>query len=248
MIHKYNVKKFIENHVTEIEGNRKYENHTINSPNPLARYAHRSRIKRCVEYIVPRLKIGNVLDYGCGTGVFISVLNNIKPNSAFGYEPFMIERFEKNIPIYSEYNDVLKFMPFSTVTIFEVIEHLSNDKLDEFLLRCDKLFHGNGATIIGSVPIEIGLGLILKEMHRILSSKKTEYKVLEFLKAVFWGVPGKRIGDGSCGYGSHKGFDFRKLLKYFESKGWRITILGYGPIPIKCWYLNSQVFFKAEKI
>jgi hypothetical protein len=45
----------------------------------------------------------------------------------------------------------------------------------------------------------------------------------------------------------HRGFDFRELIKFIKSKGWRVKILDYVPLPVKCWYGNSQVFFMAEK-
>jgi hypothetical protein len=138
----------------------------------------------------------------------------------------------------------------ATITIFEVIEHLSNDKLDEFLSRANKLFNGNNGVIFVSVPIEIGPVLLFKELHRFLVTKKFEYKFFEFLLAVIFGIPGKRIESNGGGYGSHKGFDFRKTLRYFEMKGWKTKIIGYGPLPFNCWYGNSQVFFVAgrEKI
>ena len=239
--------KNLLNQKTEVESIRKYEKHTIHSPIPFVRYAHQSRIIKCVQYVYPFLEKGKILDYGCGTGVFISILNKIKPHSAIGYEPFMKEKYTKDNPIYPEYNDVLKCSPFDTITIFEVIEHLSNEKFDEFLLRADELFCKNRGTILVSVPIEIGPVLIPKEIYRVLASINIEYKILEFLKATFLGIPGERIGSITDGYGSHKGFDFRKLLEQFQSKGWHTTILGYGPLPFKHWYGNSQVFFKAER-
>jgi hypothetical protein len=159
----------------------------------------------------------------------------------------MEEKYEEKSLIYSEYNDILKFAPFDVITVFEVIEHLSDMQFDEFLLRTDELFCRNKGTILVSVPIEIGPVLIPKEIYRILTKRKIEYKTLEFLKAAFFGIPGQRLENSSRGYGSHKGFDFRQLLKRFQSKGWDVTILGYGPLPFNWWYGNSQIFFKATR-
>ncbi|MDR2729620.1 MAG: hypothetical protein LBB81_01820 [Treponema sp.] len=113
-------------------------------------------------------------------------------------------------------------------------------------LNTNKILSEEGIILI-SVPIEMGLCLIIKEIHRI-KRRKFEYKPFEFIKAAFLVIPGKRIcnSDGSY-YGSHKGFDFRKLIKYIRTNGWEANVVGYGPIPIKTWYINSQVFIKVRK-
>ncbi|GHU75186.1 hypothetical protein FACS189461_0950 [Spirochaetia bacterium] len=240
----FNVKSYLAGHKTDIKGTRRYEEHTINSSNLIARFSHRKRIEKSIEYIVPRLESGNVLDYGCGTGVVVSILNKIKPNSAYGYEPFHIERFEKNAPVYSRYDDILQFAPYKTVIISEVLEHLSMFSIDEFLSRCNELFEG-GHSIYISVPVEIGPALFMKEIHRFFTNKKPNYKLLELIKAGFFGIPAGRVTNAD--YYDHKGFDFRQLIRLLKSKGYTITILGYSPLSIGTWYGNSQVFFKAEK-
>jgi SAM-dependent methyltransferase len=210
----------------------------------------------CIKYVLPRLEMGKILDYGCGTGVFISLLNEIRPGSAVGYEPYMKEKYRKDSIIYSDYGDIMaEYAPgisgsrgaIATICIFEVIEHLGKDKLDEFLVRAEALFGGNGGVIIANVPVEIGPVLVMKELHRISRTGKAEYGIFEFLLAALFGIPGKRSGSGQEGYSSHKGFDFRKATGYFSEKGWETEIIGYSPLPVKCWYGNSQVFFKAEK-
>jgi 2-polyprenyl-3-methyl-5-hydroxy-6-metoxy-1,4-benzoquinol methylase len=143
-MNKFDIKSYLAGHKTEVRGERGYENYTINSNNPLARFSHRTRIKKSIAYILPRLELGNVLDYGCGTGVILSILNKIKSNSTIGYEPFHTEKFERNSPVYSNFDDVLKFAPYKTVIVFEVLEHLSISSTDEFLSRCDELLGGGG--------------------------------------------------------------------------------------------------------
>jgi 2-polyprenyl-3-methyl-5-hydroxy-6-metoxy-1,4-benzoquinol methylase len=242
------IKDLIINSKTEVERARKYDEHTIHSPIPFVRYAQQSRIVKCIQYISRMLNESEkILDYGCGTGVFMSILNKIKPCSIIGYEPYMEEKYEEKSLIYSEYNDILQFASFDVITVFEVIEHLSDMQFDEFLLRADELLPRNKGTIFVSVPIEIGPVLIPKEIYRILTKRKIEYRTLEYLKAAFLGIPGERPENSPHGYGSHKGFDFRQLLGQFQSKGWDVTILGYGPLPFNWWYGNSQIFFKAVR-
>jgi 2-polyprenyl-3-methyl-5-hydroxy-6-metoxy-1,4-benzoquinol methylase len=137
----YNIKKFFKDGNDELGC---YNRNTINSSNPFVRYAHRNRIERAINYVIPRLGIGKVLDYGCGTGVFVNALNRIKPNSAFGYEPYLEERFKSGDCIYSNYEDIVKFAPYKTITLFEVIEHLDENELEEFLSGCNEIMGGGG--------------------------------------------------------------------------------------------------------
>jgi hypothetical protein len=103
----HHLKKILKEHNAEVEGIRKYDKQTIHSSNFFARYAHHNRIMKCINYVFPRLEFGKILDYGCGTGVFISLLDKLKPNSAIGYEPFMTEKYTKNSIIFSDYNAIL---------------------------------------------------------------------------------------------------------------------------------------------
>jgi hypothetical protein len=245
VFHKHKINKIL-NSEPEMDHKRKYEKHTINSKNIFVRVAHRSRTIKGIEYIYNELQSGKLLDYGCGTGVFISILENFKKGVAIGYEPNYKGKFRKDIPIFSDFSEVQLNKPFDIITIFEVIEHLSNENLDVFLLRSNEILSEDGIILI-SVPIEMGLGLIIKEIYRINKRKKIEYKPLEFIKATFLGIPGERIRNPAGNYGSHKGFDFRKLVKYISMNCWEANVVGYGPIPIKTWYINSQVFIKVRR-
>ena len=222
----------------------RYDAQTINSPNPFARFAHRNRIKRSLEYTIPRTKLGKILDYGCGSGVLVSRLNKIKSDSAVGYEPYMRERTQQNLPIYSDYQDALRLGPYHTVTLFETIEHLTRDELEEFLQRCTEVLDAKGSILI-SAPIEIGPALLLKEANRTLQRiPKPQYGFLELIKAAFLGIPGRRAENIKS---HHKGYDFRRTLDFLASRGWSSTILSYGPLPLKHWYGNSQVFYLASR-
>ena len=70
-------------------GSSEYDSNTINAANPMARFAHRTRIKKSILAVADRLDAGHVFDYGCGSGHFVEELNRIKPGCAVGYEPYM---------------------------------------------------------------------------------------------------------------------------------------------------------------
>jgi 2-polyprenyl-3-methyl-5-hydroxy-6-metoxy-1,4-benzoquinol methylase len=221
-----------------------YNLQTVDSKNPLARYAHRNRIQQSIALTLPKLASGKVLDYGCGSGVFVAALLKLKPGSAVGYEPYMQERVSRDLPIYKEILDVKKLGPYSLVSLFETIEHLSNAELDDFLNLCESLLPPSGGILI-SAPIEIGPALLLKEFNRSLFRfKLPEHRLWELLKASFLAIPASRAVDLKT---SHKGFDFRLAIKYLQAKGWNVSVMRYGPLPIGTWYGNSQVYMWLKK-
>lgn len=220
--------------------NISYDKQTINSPNPLARYAHRSRIRKSIQLALSKLPPrGRVLDYGCGSGVFVNEMLALRPACAVGYEPFMTERASAALPIYSRIEDIEPMGPFSLVTLFETIEHLSDEETAGFLRTCADLLSPAGGLLI-SGPIEIGPALIAKEFNRsILRFNRPDYGLVEFAKASLFGIPARRAENIKT---SHRGFDFRQAVGLFRNSGWRVEVLQYGPLPIGTWYGNSQVY------
>jgi hypothetical protein len=77
-----------------------YDAQTIYASNPLVRFAHRNRVRRSLALALPRLGDGKLLDYGCGSGVFVSEVIARHPGCAVGYEPFMTERSHASLPIF----------------------------------------------------------------------------------------------------------------------------------------------------
>jgi len=102
----------------------------------------------------------------------------------------------------------------------------------------------NGSILI-SAPIEIGPALLLKEFSRsIFRHKWPEHGICELFLATTLGIPGKRATNVKI---SHKGFDFRKVIRYLETKDYEIRVLRYGPLPIGTWYGNSQIYFTIKR-
>lgn len=222
-----------------------YESQTINARNPLARFAHRNRLGRSLQLALPKLKGGKLLDYGCGSGTFIAEIEAQHPGSAFGYEPFMDERDKPNLPISRHLNEVENHGPFKIITLFETLEHLDDVELSDFLAVCYKNLDQAEGGILISCPIEIGPAVFLKEANRVLVRKnKPEYRFVEFLMTVFFGRPARRAENIKI---SHRGFDFRKSVKFMSSAGWDVEILSYGPIGIPTWYGNSQVYMWVKR-
>ena len=178
-----------------------YEEQTVNSSNPLARYAHRNRMKKSIELALSRYRGGLILDYGCGSGLFISEILKHLPGAAFGYEPFMSEREGDDLPIYRSIDETCRPGKFSMVTLFETVEHLSQDEFIDFTTTCDRVLEPGGG-ILMSGPIEIGPVLLLKEMNRsVLRLRRPEHGLLELMKASFLCIPACRTSSiKACRY------------------------------------------------
>jgi len=222
-----------------------YDRQTVNSPNPLARYAHRSRLAKSLQLATAKRWYGKVLDYGCGSGAFIEQMNRITPGCAIGYEPFMTERSASDLPIFTDLSKLkAEDHKFGLITLFETIEHLTDSEIASFLEDCIELLSQDGGIIV-SGPIEIGPALILKEMNRsVLRFHRSSYGLMEFLKASLLGIAGNRPENIKI---THKGFDFREAIVFVRNRAWTVEVIEYGPLPFNTWYGNSQFYLWITK-
>jgi 2-polyprenyl-3-methyl-5-hydroxy-6-metoxy-1,4-benzoquinol methylase len=221
-----------------------YTQQTIDAPNPLVRYAHRSRLCRSLALALPRLGGGKLLDYGCGSGAFIAEVLKHHPGRAIGYEPLLTERSRSGLPIYARVEEAEKAGPYSIMTLFETIEHLTASELEDFTALCSRLLP-RGCGVLMSAPIEIGPALLLKDLHRSgWGRQPSEHRALELLKASLLGIAARRAENVKT---SHRGFDFRRARCALRELGWTTQVLGYGPLPLPGWYGNSQVYLWAER-
>jgi 2-polyprenyl-3-methyl-5-hydroxy-6-metoxy-1,4-benzoquinol methylase len=223
---------------------RSYAQQTIDAPNPVVRYAHRNRLRRSLRLALPRLGTANLLDFGCGSGAFIAEVLSRHPGRAVGYEPHMTERVESDLPILARVEEVETAGPYSIVTLFETIEHLTPSELGGFTDLCDRILPRDGG-ILMSAPIEIGPALLVKDFNRSgWGRRPSEHRPLELLKASLFGVAARRAENVKI---SHRGFDFRRAQSALWELGWKTEILEYGPLPLLGWYGNSQVYLWAER-
>ena len=219
-----------------------YARQTTESPNPLAKFAHKSRIGRSIDYTNNLLPDrGSILDFGSGEGYFLKMLSQKKPRAKlYGYDPYK----DRDCSEFTQISDLeqLKTSSLDIVTAFEVCEHLFEEEIHHFLKQATRLLNRDGKVVI-SVPIMYGFALIPKELNKmILNQRKSVYRLSEFSEALL----GKQILRPESPRHTHKGFDFRWLENIVEDY-FIITKRVFCPFSFFPWYLNSQCFFECRK-
>ncbi|KAA0098128.1 methyltransferase domain-containing protein [Mycolicibacterium sp. P1-18] len=222
-----------------------YERQTLDHPNPVARFAHRARMRRSTRLIQPYLTgSATLLDYGCGQGRFLSELApqfTGQPITLLGYDPHQSAQFDG----YRVVSDPGK-VPLATVdviTSLEVCEHLSNAEMAEFVDFSDKVLAPHGRLLV-SVPIMTGPALLAKELSRtILLHRRTDYAARDLVKAALLGSATPRADDIKA---SHRGFDWRGVLAQLLET-FALEHTEFSPLPFKHWYGQSQVIMLFTK-
>tara|TARA_X000000368_G_scaffold70344_1_gene51008 strand:- start:1978 stop:2709 length:732 start_codon:yes stop_codon:yes gene_type:complete len=230
-----------------------YEDNTVNSVNPLARFAHRSRYGFSLSMIEGRNNI-NLLDFGCGDGTFLGNARDQENTNAYiGFEPYMESIIkEKDIKIYPNWSDIQNIVAkngkFDVVTCFEVMEHFSEERQITALENIKEILKEDGNLII-SVPIEKGLPVIPKNLRRIAISYRGNENIYSFKNIIYslFGIKSKSIKSLRVGndYLSHMGFYFTDLETLLK-KYFNIESINYSPFPIFPYFFNSQVFYKLS--
>lgn len=218
-----------------------YDWQTINSSNPLARFAHRSRVAKSVALAEKYLpEKGIVVDFGAGTGLFLSTLGDRRSDATlYAIEPFMPPATDSRIHYIPNFESLK--LEADLISGFEVCEHLTDAETEQFLSSAQYSIKIDGKLII-SVPIMIGGALILKELNRsILFRRASEYSVTELIG----GVLGRTVQRPTNRGPTHKGFDFRWLREKLRER-FIIEDEILSPLPL-AWWANSQVFFICRK-
>jgi 2-polyprenyl-3-methyl-5-hydroxy-6-metoxy-1,4-benzoquinol methylase len=215
-----------------------YEEQTVKSGNPLARFAHRTRMTMAIGLVTQSCaKSGTVVDFGAGPGLFLHELGEARPDvTLVGHDPYMAPRFPE--VEYAESLDTVEAQSVDVLTAFEVCEHLYSSELDALLDDAARILKPSGAFIL-SVPIMYGLAIAPKVSNWMIRSHsfKSEYSPAELLKAMV-GIPVSRPQNPRT---THKGFDFRELRK-IVSQRFVIDAVHLSPMPHTPWWLSSQYF------
>jgi cyclopropane fatty-acyl-phospholipid synthase-like methyltransferase len=215
-----------------------YERQTLDHPNPIARYAHRTRMRRSTRLVMPYLTgSATLLDYGCGQGRF---LGDLAPALAgqtvtlLGYDPHQSAQFD-GYRIVSDPDDIAP-LTVDVITSLEVCEHLTDDEMRAFVDFAGTVLKPTGRLLV-SVPIMVGPALLAKELSRsLLLRRGTDYATGDLLKAAIAGAATPRAVDIKA---SHRGFDWRHTLATLRER-FPLEHTEFSPLPFGHWYGQSQ--------
>jgi len=219
-----------------------YEKQTVDSPNPLARFAHRARIQKSLAIVDEYLpRGGSFADFGAGTGLLLSEFGKRRPDAAlFGIEPFQTPYHPGRITYVPDLTG-LEPRSLDVISAFEVCEHMYQHEIREFLGHCRKTLTADGKLII-SVPVMYGAAAVPKFVNRVLLYRRnyTAYGFKDLVRSTF-GIPIERPEDPRH---THTGFDFRWLMRII-AETFVVQRVDCSPFRGLPWYFNSQVFLVA---
>lgn len=247
-----------------------YAQKQLLSPSGLVRWSHGSRF-RLARALVEPFAGRRLLDYGCGDGTFLALVQDLFPQ-ALGVDVDAAQTADcarrfADAPGVSflttdRLSDPAHTARYEIVVCMEVLEHCPDDIQAVVLDQIREVTVPDG-TVVVSVPIEIGPTLAAKQAARGLValggvseySSRERYAAGEFMRMVFAGsgtefTREEYIGSDSGGrpsrFTGHKGFNWRKLERAI---GARFTIERrlFSPMPLLGSLLNSQVWFVCRR-
>lgn len=220
-----------------------YASQTVESANPLARYAHRARIALALK-LVERFcsNSATVVDFGSGPGLFLHTLGELRPDLCLvGLDPYVQPSYPEIR--YEARLDNLEPGSVDVLTVLEVCEHLYPNELDALLADAARILNLDGVLII-SVPIMYGASVIPKLMNWAIRGRDFHvgYSPAEVLRS----VAGFRISRPENPRTTHKGFDFRELRALVASQ-FMVEQVFRSPLAWLPWWMSSQYFMICHR-
>lgn len=208
---------------------------------------------KALEYSAGKIESakGHVAEIGCGEGYFLPTL------SYHFNDVVAIDSSEKMLNIaqkYFKYENVVYIkddisLPESLkitqkqyhwVVCLETLEHIPD--IEEALKNIIKMVLPRGKILL-SVPVEIGVPLLIKEIGRYVSyGKGSGWIFSEFLSKLIRG--NKNIKRYK--YGSHMGFDYREVISMIQNTS-SVNIQEISFFPVNTKYFGFRAYLVIQK-
>jgi SAM-dependent methyltransferase len=230
----------------------------------LVRWSHGSRFRLARDLAAP-FAGGRLLDYGCGDGTFLALVSDLFPR-AVGVDvaPGQLEDCARRfggVPNVSfllsdDLMDPSQQGRYDLIMCMEVLEHCPDDIQIVVLDRIHRVA-APGATLVVSVPIEIGPPLVAKQCARAAAAlgglseyaTRERYGPTELVRMLFadehTAIPREEYrggADGPSRFTGHTGFNWRRLQRVVSER-FAIERRLFSPMPLLGSLLNSQVWF-----
>jgi 2-polyprenyl-3-methyl-5-hydroxy-6-metoxy-1,4-benzoquinol methylase len=243
-----------------------YAQKQLLSPSGLVRWSHGSRFRLGRELVAP-FAGRRLLDYGCGDGTFLSLVQDLFPE-ALGVDVAADQIADCRLRFASApgivflatgaLNDLRHRNRYEIVVCMETLEHCPDD-IQVTVLDQIHSVTAPGGTVVISVPIEIGPPLLAKQGARALVAigglseyaTRERYHPGELARMLFAGaetaIPREEYkGDLGSRFTGHKGFNWRRLQRTIERR-FAVERRLFSPLPLLGAWLNSQVWFVCRK-
>jgi SAM-dependent methyltransferase len=233
----------------------------------LIAWSHRSRFELGLE-LGRRFAGKRLLDYGSGDGTFLAMLDasDAPPAEGFGVElddaqvddckARFANRPRLHFSLIPELEDDRHRGRYDGVVCMEVLEHVV--ALDTIIDRLWRALADDG-TLIVSVPVEIGLPLLLKQAARRVAGWRgigdypgtSPYTAVEYVASLFAGsrqhLKRPIYGvDGPTPFHDHKGFNWMALRDRLEHRFVLERTLA-SPVAWVGPHLGTQAWFVMHK-
>ncbi len=244
-----------------------YARRQIHSRDPLIAWSHRRRFQAGLGLARP-FAGGRLLDYGCGDGTFLGLLqtSGAAPALAVGAEidPRVVVDCARRFAAWPHVRfvsvDALggddEAASYDAVFCMEVLEHVESPL--SLLMEFERLLKPH-ATLVISVPIETGLPLLVKQLvRRVAGWRRIDdypgtagYSLQELVSSVFATSrqhmirPAFHLADGTVVH-DHKGFNWRVLQAIVASRFDLVRTLT-SPFGWTGPQLGTQVWFVARR-
>jgi 2-polyprenyl-3-methyl-5-hydroxy-6-metoxy-1,4-benzoquinol methylase len=191
----------------------------------------------------------SLLDYGTGSAYLLKLLSESSSIERLtGYEPMEAMYQQALITCQDLHNVVLTRKleintKYDCITCLEVLEHLEKNNQVAVLNYCFEAINAGGKIVI-SVPIEVGLAGLIKNILRLLMRQSHTDKWQDIIKS-FLGLNMKREATHGYIY-SHIGFKHRDITKLLMGYKTRKIRHIYSPVNTLGRFFNSQVIYVIE--